>query len=461
MLPILSAAEVLRVSPVNPRYLEWKGQPTVLIGSGEHYGALVNLDFDFQRYFNALKKDGLNVTRIFSGATYVEPPGAFHIEKNTLAPPTARYLSPWAKTERDGVWNLDGWNEDYFMRLRALVAAADDAGVIVEFCFFCPFYPDANDKSKSPMWPLSPLHPENRVTDIGATPHDRVYTLDADPRLLAAQERFIRRVVSELKVACNVYYEVCNEPYIGGVTMAWQHRMVDVIMDAQREHPMQKLISLNIANKTARVEQLHPAVSLINFHYTYPPVAVRDNWHLQRPIGNNETGFRGQRDEVYRNEAWDWMLAGGATFNHLDYSFAVGHEDGGFDYPETQPGGGSRALRKQLAVLRDFMDDLPFIHMRPANELVSGLAKGASIHLLAQPGEHYAAYLHHSGKHSKELTPGQWRDTFTIEAPAGRYRVEWVDVTTGQVIESQTVQHLRLKTPLYETEIALRIQPQR
>jgi len=457
MMSLPSAADVLRVHRANPRYLEWKGRPVVLIGSGEHYGALINLDFDFVRYFATLKNDGLNVTRVFSGAAYVEPQGAFNIERNTLAPAPGRYLPPWGKTDREGVWDMVRWNEDYFARLRALVAGADKADVIVEFTLFCPFYPDAKDKNKSPMWPLSPFHPDNRVTDIGSTPHDKLFTLEADARALAAQERFVKRVVEVLKDAGNVYYEICNEPYICAVSMKWQERMVEVIVEAQKDHAKKKLISLNIANRTAKITDPHPAVGLFNFHYTYPPVAVAENWSLNKAIGHNESGFRGQLDEVYRNEAWDWMLAGGASFNHLDYSFVAGHEDGSFDYPDTQPGGGSTALRKQLAVLKRFMEGLDFVNMKPANELVSGLEKGASIQLLANSGQVYAAYLHHSGKKSKELTHGKWQDRFRIEAPAGRYRVEWVDIITGSVIEAQNMTKLELTTPVYETEMALRI----
>ena len=228
MMSLSSAADVLRVHSANPRYLEWKGRPVALVGSGEHYGALVNLDFDFVRYFATLKNDGLNVTRVFSGAAYVEPQGAFDIERNTLAPAPGRYLPPWGKTDREGLWNLDEWNEHYFARLRALVAEADKAGVIVEFTLYCPFYPDKDDKTKSPMWPLSPFHPANRVTPIGGTSHEKIHTLEADPRVLAAQERFVKRVVEELKDAGNLYYEICNEPYICAVPMAWQERMVEV-----------------------------------------------------------------------------------------------------------------------------------------------------------------------------------------------------------------------------------------
>ena len=35
----------------NPHYFLWRGKPTLLITSGEHYGAVLNLDFDYVRYF--------------------------------------------------------------------------------------------------------------------------------------------------------------------------------------------------------------------------------------------------------------------------------------------------------------------------------------------------------------------------------------------------------------------------
>ena len=48
----------------------------------------MNLDFDFRKYLDTLAADGLNYTRVFSGA-YVEPQGAFNIARNTLAPAPA------------------------------------------------------------------------------------------------------------------------------------------------------------------------------------------------------------------------------------------------------------------------------------------------------------------------------------------------------------------------------------
>src|SRR5438034_11217310 len=97
----LAAAEnnkCLQLHPRNPHYFLFRGQPTVLITSGEHYGAVLNLDFDYVKYLDTLARDGLNLTRTFSGA-YVEPLGAFNIASNTLAPAAGRFICPWARSE--------------------------------------------------------------------------------------------------------------------------------------------------------------------------------------------------------------------------------------------------------------------------------------------------------------------------------------------------------------------------
>src|SRR4026208_274368 len=78
----LPAAEPIRLHPQNLHYFEFRGKPTVLITSGEHYGAVLNLDFDYGKYLETLAADGLNLTRTFSGS-YAEPQGAFAIAENT------------------------------------------------------------------------------------------------------------------------------------------------------------------------------------------------------------------------------------------------------------------------------------------------------------------------------------------------------------------------------------------
>ena len=91
----------LALHPENPHYFLFRGKPTILITSGEHYGAVLNRDFEYVKYLDTLQVDGLNLTRTFSGA-YVEPQGAFKIARNTLAPAPGQFLCPWARSDIRG-----------------------------------------------------------------------------------------------------------------------------------------------------------------------------------------------------------------------------------------------------------------------------------------------------------------------------------------------------------------------
>jgi hypothetical protein len=58
-------AEPIRLHPGNPHYFLWRGQPGILITAGEHYGAVLNRDFNYRRYLEELKRHRFNLTRIF------------------------------------------------------------------------------------------------------------------------------------------------------------------------------------------------------------------------------------------------------------------------------------------------------------------------------------------------------------------------------------------------------------
>ncbi|HEU0011347.1 MAG TPA: PA14 domain-containing protein [Verrucomicrobiae bacterium] len=410
----LRAAQSLALHPDNPRYFLWRGQPTVLITSGEHYGAVLNLDFDYGKYLDTLARDKLNLTRTFAGGAYVEPQGSFGIARNTLAPAAGRFLCPFARSGEPGYagggnkFDLNRWDEACFKRFRDFVAQAGRRGVVVEVNLFCPMYEEA-------QWKLSPFSTNNNVNGLGRIPRTSVYTLDKHGGLLEAQERMTRKFVDELKDFDNVYYEICNEAYFGGVTLAWQHHIADVIHETEAKFPARQrhLISQNIANNTAKVEKPHPAVSIFNFHYATPPDAVAMNWNLSKVIGDNETGFRGTNDAPYRMEGWDFILAGGALYNNLDYSFVAGQEDGTFVYPASQPGGGNPDFRRQMRVLREFINDFNFIRMKPDNAVIKGgVPVTLTARALVEPAKAYAVYLRPA-----VVTQFSVRWTGQIEAP--------------------------------------------
>jgi hypothetical protein len=460
----LHGAEPIRLHPENPRYYLFRGKPFLVVTSAEHYGALINLDFDYRKYFDTLARDGMRMTRFFTGL-YREAPDSFNITRNTLAPAANRFLTPYRRTATPGAldglakWDLDQWNPDYFSRLHELVRYASERGILVQVTLFCTYYTDY-------MWEASPLHSRNNVNGLPEVKRTEVLTL-RHPALVARQEAFVRKMVTELNGYDNVTYEICNEPYFHGVTLEWQHRIAELIAATEAKLPNRHLIARNVANFTEAVIEPHPAVSILHFHYARPPVAVAMNYSTNRLIGFDETGFDGTLDVPYRIQGWDFILAGGGHYNHLDYSFTVGHEDGTFEFPKNQPGGGGPELRRQLKTLIDFMEGFDFLRMKPRNELIlGGIPEEASARLLAEDGRAYALYLHH-GQVLRDRLPryvvrtGALRATPVLNLPAGNYTARWWHPRDGRIEEPQTFEHpggpCYLATPEYREDIALEL----
>ncbi len=449
-LPCLAiAAEPICLHPDNPHYFLFRGKPTVLITSGEHYGAVLNRDFNYKRYFNTLESYGFNLTRTFSGA-YCEPRGAFNIRDNTLAPAKGRLICPWARSPTPGYagggnkFDLSRWEPEYFRRLRGVVTEAGRHGIVVELVLFCPFYKDA-------MWELSPMNAANNVNGIGRMQRTEVYTLK-DAELAKVQDAMVRKIVRELAELDNLYYEICNEPYFGGVTLHWQAHIAKTIVDAERELGVKHLIAQNIANKSKKIEKPDPRVSIFNFHYATPPTAVTINYGLNKVLGDDETGFRGREPLPYRIEGWEFILAGGAVYDNLDYSFTCGHEDG--SATSDAPGGGGPEIQKQLKILKEFIHSFDFIRMKPDDSVVKKRPpEVAGARALVEPGRAYAVYLR-----------GRGPSKIVLELPAGSYRAEWVSTKTGAVDQTESFKHQggdrTLTSPEYAEDVALRVKRQ-
>ena len=433
----------IAMHPVNPHYFVYNGKPTILITSGEHYGAVMNPDFDYKTYLKTLQKDGLNLTRTMTGA-YFEPSGAFNISKNTLAPDQQKYLCPWQRVGDGSKFDLTKWDEAYFARLKDFVAEAKKRGVIVELSLFCPFYEEM-------QWKLSPFNILNNVNSLGAIPRTDVYTLDKSKGLLEVQEAMVRKLVNELKDCPNVIYEICNEPYFGGITLEWQGRIAKVITEAERSFVQHHLISQNIANGSQKITNPNPLVSVFNFHYAAPPTAITQNYGLNKVIGENETGFKGQKDSTYRKEAWELILTGGGLFNNLDYSFTTDNEDGTFQYPAAQPGGGSVVYRKQMGYLKKFIESFDFVNMKPDTTVYSGGMTGKNkVTVLAETGKQYSIYW-----------MGGKQVNLELNLPAGNYSLEWMDPLTGKKEKKISLNHpggkTRIESPGYREDFGLRI----
>lgn len=416
-----SQSGLIRLLPDNGHYFEFRGKPTVLVGSTEQYGAVINLDFDYLTYLDEVRACGLNLVRIFTGV-YRQYPG-FVVENSALNVPPGRFLAPWARSdvpgESDGgnKFDLTKWDPAYFRRLGDFVRAAGERGIVVEVTLFCPFYADIFTENKERLWNISPMKSSNHINGVGAGDGNSCYLVRSD--LLPFHKALTRKFAEELRTSDNVFFEIMNEPYFGAGA-GWEEQIIAELVAAEADLPQRHLIARNVANHQQLITNPHPAVSIYNFHYAYPNAALA-NHGLNRVIGNDETGLLGTGDLAYRREAWEFMFAGGGLEDHLDYSFTAGSENGRAT-PKEQ-GGGGPAIRKQLGVLRGFLEELPLARCAPNTTLITGgVPAGGSVQVLGAAGEAYGLYLR-----------GGTQANLSANLPAGTYRGRWIDPRSGSV----------------------------
>jgi hypothetical protein len=370
-------------SAANARLFSFRGRTLALVGSGEHYGAVLNVAMNFTAYLDAESAHGLNLVRTWTGAVYREPwqadgGSSFGIVNNTLAPAPGDYLAPWAvsgqccynSTPGVNKYDLTAFNQAYFDRLRAYLLAAGERGIVVNLGLFCVFYSDR----QSAMWPLSPFYPGNNINGVGGNvsdPND-MYT-GAHPELEAFMSAFIQRLFAEVGDLDNFFVEVMNEPYATSISgqqnlfLPWQSRMIDAIVAADTLNPLgPHTVAQNLGQGLTRfypgssVLGPDPRTRYVSTHYTHP-AALAANYRFPYPLGTSETGFEGHGDAAYRARAWSTVLSGAATYSNLDYSFNVAHPDGtGVHVPDPTPGGGGPAFRAQMGVLVGALNDPGF-----------------------------------------------------------------------------------------------------
>jgi hypothetical protein len=446
----------LSLHPDNPRYFLFRGKPTILVTSAEHYGAVINVEFDHAIYLDTLREDGLNLTRVFTGA-YREPSWGPE-DQNPLGPRDGKFLAPWKRSDAPGAavggnkFDLDEWNPEYFDRLKSFCQAASQRDIVVEVVFLSQMYDER-------MWALSPLHKDNHINDDPPIrSFDRFTTLD-EPALVKRQEALIRKVVAELKGFDNVYFELCNEPNLPEhrepeALRAWQNHLAETTAQALSAESARHLIA---AQDPTRCD--HPAVSVHNFHYAYGDDWVGAMQGLERYYDLNEPLVFDETETdrptaVVRAEAWAFMLSGGSAYNHLDSSFMIDDETGSGKAQWFDNRNDYRELRRQLGHLKRFIESVDFIRLRRQSDLFRSIPDDVTAYGIADPGKTYLVYL-----------VGKARSKLSLNAPDGRYVAEWVSPENGQgVHEEEALAQdgiLKLDVPAFSEDLALRLRSSR
>jgi hypothetical protein len=483
LLAAAGFAEPIRVCPANPHYFMREGKPFVLVTSDHHYGAVLDADFDFVAYLDYLAAAGMNLTRIYPGGMF-EPTDKY-VAGNPLGPRPGRQVLPWARSSVIGAHpalaepgqpsrklDLDRWNPDYFVRLKAFVEHARQKGIVVEVAFFNGMYADA--------WPLMPLYRGNNVQGVGGYEAEEcgLFTT-ADPRnegVVRYQRAYVAKIAAELNAFDNVIYDLCDEPSLQGkpdgsiVTLPdgdvvpWLYAMRDAFLEAEGALPKKHVLGQTVQNLSPDLSG-EPWCDWLPTEYVRPAgAALEKDYSARKPIVNVESDYFGHGlvkpytvDDV-RLEGWWFLVGGGAGVINLNGEYHRGQERGGADTRER--------IVPQRKVLKDFVDGFDLTPMARFGG-VAGVPAGASASALAEPGKQYALYLFHAkddgqwGAHFV-ATPGTYRDTLTLKAvPAGRYRLEWIDPASGGVRATDSVRwgggDLALTTPSFSIDVALRM----
>ena len=485
---VVASTEPVRVFSANPHYFARDGKPIVLVTSDHHYGAVIDADFDFARFLDALAAGGANLTRIYPG-------GMFEVEDkyvagNPLGPLPGRQILPWAHSTVPGAHpalaaagqpsfklDLDRWNPDYFARLRAFVEHAAKLGIVVEIAFFNGMYADS--------WPLMAFHHRNNVQGVGRYEAEEcgLFTT-SDPRnadVLRYQKAYVAKIVAELNAYDNVIYDLCDEPSLVGrpdgsivlqpdaAVVPWLHALRDTFLAAERPLPKKHVLGQTVQNLSPDLSA-EPWCDWLPTEYVRPAGrALERNYAARKPIVDVESDYYGHSlvksaytADAVRLEGWWFLLGGGAGVINLNGEYHRGQEAGAVDTRER--------ILPQRKLLRDFVESLGLAGLSRFDG-VADLPAGVLASALAEPGRQYAVYLFHAQEEAEwgahfVASPGRYRDKLTLRGvPHALYRLEWIAPATGTVMGVETIDwaggDVTLTTPSYALDVALRMRASR
>lgn len=435
------------IHPSNPRYFIWKNKPTVLITCSEHYGSVINLDFNYNIYLDTLRANGFNLTRTFTGS-YVEGEKSIPwINEHGLAPLPNRLIVPWARSQvkeyinGGNKFDLNVWDSLYFNRIKDFLKAANERDIIVEVVLFSQMYNEYN-------WSFSPFNAKNNVNNIPELTWDKFNTMACN-ELIKYQDAFVEKLVTELNDFDNFYFEICNEPNFQKVGVErnaeWARHHLNTIVETEEKLTKKHLVAFQDA-----YVMTDPRLSLYNFHYGFGETwtgaleGIKEYHNLNKALGFNETFDVGQGNTLdgLRSEGWRFLLSGGAIFNNLTWAFIPGDEG--------DKNNKSMETRRQLQVLKRFMDSIPFVEMESCDTAFVSHNNKIEVYALSSPTGNYAIYL----------LGGRLAD-LKLKVPEGNYLIEWIDPKNGKVIKRDnltvTNRTNQIQSPEYIVDIAVKI----
>jgi hypothetical protein len=489
------------IHPQNPKLFEFRGKPLMLLTATEHYGAVMNRPFDFERYLADTAEKGITLTRLFTLFRELQSPINPY---STCKPETQDYIAPFVRTgpgralDKEPKYDLDQPNPEFFDRLHRFLSLASDYGIIVEVVLLSNTYMED-------IWALNPLNAANNVNGL-----DKINWPDYMSRRHAAlferQAAHVRKIVSETNGYDNIIYEICNEPggRFGGDTEHpsldevndWLDALIGVVRETEAALPNQHLIAGQEAFSYVPWEQPSDRsfttmdYDIVNMHPLPNTTYGGASYHLgefmskqltlrtmrdfglatyaaAKPLNQDEDNVASQyRDTdgwtIHRKRAWVTLLTGN-HYDYIDFSIIPRLETG---TPESQ-----KAIRSWMKVLSDFVHSFELANAKPMPGLLTSQPADTLEIAFGVAGQDVAIYL----ADERELTAA--RDLpngvipeagagepvsgeITLDLPEGRYACLCFDPKTGMAspaVEIEGGAGVRLPLPRFEHDLVVRL----
>lgn len=392
------AASTLRVDSSNPRYFaDDNGKIIYLTGSHtwSNLQDVTGYDFStlpFRDYLQLLIKNNHNFFRLW----IIEH--AWEEGKKVSISP-----HPWPRsgTEKalDGKpkFDLYKFDETYFNRLRSRVNAARRRGIYVSVMFF-----DDWSTEHEETWNGHPFNSNNNVNEInGDTNNDGLglefHTLQ-DSTITNLQEAYVRKVIDTVNDFNNVMYEVANET---GISLDWQHHMVDVIKEYQKMKDKQHPVGMTVGFPVREVT--NDAILTSDADWVSPNGDA--DYSNNPPAANGEKVIIIDTDHIWGvggDSVWVWKcFLRGLNPIYMDDLGTSRHK---------------KDVRRAMGHTLMYADKMNLKDMSPLNDLSS------TTYCMANPGTKYLIYQPVSGM------------PFTVNLTAGQYNYEWFNPRRGTIV---------------------------
>ena len=494
----------IRIHPDNPKIFEFRRRPTVLLCATEHYGAVMNRPFRFERYLADARDKEQTLTRLFTLFRELQSPINPY---STCKPESPDYISPFLRVgpelALDGQpkYDLDQWNPEFFDRLHRFMSLAQEYAIVVEVVLFSNTYCDS-------VWALNPINAKNNVNNVEEI-NFADYISTRHPKLFDYQRAHACKIVQELNQYDNIIFEICNEPGSenpvdpSAATVDevndWQCEIAQLIRQTEATLPNQHLISgqqamhmigMEYALKQIEGSYVQPSdlsfadfpVDIVNIHplpnsthggrsydlggFMSKQLRLRpmrefcmDTYHQPKPLNMDEDNVASQYKDydgwtIHRKRAWVTVMSG-CHYDYIDFSI--------INYCETGTAESQRCIRSWMSHLSQFVRSVDLVNARPMRAFLKQLPEHTLDAVLAVAGRDYCIYL----ADERELDqPGAGREisgNIVLELPTGSYQMATFSPVTGLYSPWLAVEArgpLDLELPVFKHDLIVRIRKQ-